>query len=111
MLRLKLGSDDPPVITKAWHRFEPLEQFAYRDALHEFASSWSNTKVLEWEKEMYVSRGVLREVWVELEKRGETEGWIRGVGEGDREGEEGKREWVEVMRKMLTWAEEGSGLR
>ena len=109
-LRLKLGSDDPQVITKAWHRFELLEQFAYRDALHEFASSWSSRKVSEWEKEMYVNRGVLREVWVELERRGEDKQWVLGVGEGDREGEEGKRQWVAVMRRMLKWAEESGGL-
>jgi Flavin-binding monooxygenase-like len=111
-LRLKLSSDDPAVITKAWHRFEPLEQFAYRDALQEFASSWSGAgyrRVAEWEKDMYVHRGLLREVWVELEKMGKAEEWVRGVGKGDREGEEGKREWVEAMRKMLRWAEK-SGL-
>lgn len=108
-LRLKLGTDDAVAITTAWHRFEPLEQYAYREYLDEFsASSWSGSgygKVGEWEREMYLNRVVLREVWVELERRGEAGEWVRGVGEGDREGEEGKKEWVEVLRKMLRWAE------
>jgi hypothetical protein len=109
VLRLRLESDDPFVIMKAWHRFEPLEQFPYRDALHEFA--WSchgkeSGKVAEWEKEMYISSPVLRKVWVELERRGEADDWVRGVG-GDREGGEGKQEWVNVMKKMLKWVEEG----
>jgi len=109
-LHLKLASDDPLTITKAWHKFEPLEQFAYRDALHEFASSsWIGkgcVKVSEWEKEMYLNRELLRKVWVELERREEAGDWVRGVGEGDREGEEGKREWVGVMMRMLGWAKE-----
>ncbi|KAF8228651.1 hypothetical protein L208DRAFT_1486719 [Tricholoma matsutake] len=88
----------------AWHWFKPLKQYTYREYLNEFsASSWSGSgygKVGEWEREMYLNRGVLREVWVKLERRGEAGEWVRGVGEGYREGEEGK-EWVEVSRKML----------
>jgi hypothetical protein len=110
VLRLRLESDDPLTIVKAWHRFQPLEQFPYRDALHEFA--WScrgkgTGKVAGWEKEMYISSPVLRKVWVELERRGEAGDWVRGVGRGDRESEERKREWLVVLNKMLKWVEEG----
>lgn len=53
-LRLRLGSDDPLVIAKAWHRFESLEQFEYRDALSDFVNASSGEgKVQEWEIEMY----------------------------------------------------------
>jgi Flavin-binding monooxygenase-like len=112
-LRLRLGSDDPLMIAKAWHRFEALEQFEYRDALREFvlgsgsgAGAGGGGKVEEWEKEIYLSKDVLRKAWVELERRGEASEWVRGVGEGDREGEQVRREWVEVMRRIKRWAEE-----
>jgi len=105
-LRLRLGSDDPLVMAKAWHRFESLEQFEYRDALSDFTSGdspSSDRKVPEWEKEMYMHKDVLRSVWVELERRGEGWEWVKDVGKGDREGEEVKQEWVELTRRMLRW--------
>ena len=111
-LRLRLGTDDPLVIAKAWHRFEPLEQFVYREALRDYVLG-SGPDVEEWEREMYLSKDLLRKVWVELEKRGEAEEWVKGVGEGDRanEGGEGRKEWVEVMRRMKKWGDErGLGL-
>ncbi|GLB42154.1 putative FMO family protein [Lyophyllum shimeji] len=121
-LRERVGSDDPTAIAKAWHRFEPLEQFDYRDALYDFVSSprdgdleavWESrsvegssngigrgARVPEWEKEAYLAKDVLRKAWVRLEERGEAEEWVRGVGEG------GLHEWVEMMRRLKTWAEE-----
>lgn len=49
---------------------------------------------------------MLRSAWVELEKRGEALEWVRGVGEGDRKGAEGKKEWVEVLRRIKSWVNE-----
>ena len=103
-LRLRLGTDDPLVMAKSWHRFEPLEQFTYREALRNYVLG-SGSAVEEWEKEMYLNKDLLRKIWIELERRQEAEGWARGVGEGGREkeGGEGKREWVETMRRMMKW--------
>ncbi|KAF8068865.1 hypothetical protein FPV67DRAFT_1094160 [Lyophyllum atratum] len=112
-LSLRVGND-PSVIAKAWHRFEPLDQYDYRSALYNFVVRASgdsgpvrdgeegkgSSAYAEWEKEGYVNRTLLRNAWVKLEKSGEADKWVRGVGEG------GKHEWVEMMRKFMTWAEE-----
>ena len=93
-------------ITKGWHRLKPLDQYGYRKALD--AISGSRVGVGEWEEEMYVKRVVLREMWVELEKRGEGEEWVGGVGEQNRDGEEGKMEWVAMMKTMLKTCARGN---
>ncbi|KAG6813231.1 hypothetical protein H0H92_012868 [Tricholoma furcatifolium] len=41
-LRDQVG-DKPLAIAKAWHRFEPMQQFEYRDSLFEFCSTASNS--------------------------------------------------------------------
>ncbi|KAM5533382.1 hypothetical protein V8D89_012932 [Ganoderma adspersum] len=103
-------ADDPVelAIARAWHRFDGHEQFAYRDALHAFAGFPDESdrahRVAGWEVEMYDAKGVLREEWRDLERLGEADEWVRGVGTG--EGEEGTREWVELMRRLLRRAEE-----
>jgi hypothetical protein len=104
-LRNKLGSDDPLVMAKAWFRFEPLEQFEYRDILSEFIGK-GEEKVPQWEQQMYLDKGLLRELWVELERRGEAEEWVRGVGEGDRGGEETKMEWVDLVNRIKKWGQD-----
>ncbi|KAI1788634.1 FAD/NAD(P)-binding domain-containing protein [Ganoderma leucocontextum] len=90
-------------IASAWHRFDGHEQFDYRDALHAFAG-FPEHRVPGWEVEMYDAKGVLREEWRDLERLGEADEWVRGVGAG--EGEKGIEEWVELMRKLLRRAEE-----
>ncbi|PIL23510.1 hypothetical protein GSI_14822 [Ganoderma sinense ZZ0214-1] len=89
-------------IASAWHRFDGHEQFAYRDALH--GLSGAGHRVAGWEVEMYDAKGVLREEWRDLERLGEAGEWVKGVGAG--EGEEGTKEWVELMRRLLRRAEE-----
>ena len=92
-------------IASAWHRFDGHEQFAYRDALHAFAGFPDESdRVAGWEIEMYDAKGVLREEWRDLERLGEADEWVKGVGAG--EGEEGTKEWVELMRRLLKRAEE-----
>lgn len=112
-LRRRVGND-AYTIAKAWHRFEPLDQFDYRDALYEFVAPadadteavWNDeggkgntvyTKVKEWE---YINRTVLRKAWVRLEQEQEAEKWVKDVGEG------GLYEWIEMMSKLAKWAEE-----
>ena len=87
-------------IAAAWHRFDGHEQFAYRDALHTFAGA--PVRVAPWETEMYDAKGVLRETWRELERRGEADAWVRGVGAGP----DPVAEWVALLRRLLKRAEE-----
>jgi hypothetical protein len=100
-LRTRFG-DDALSIFKNWHKFEGQEQFDYRDQMHEFAEGNSEARIVvqDWEKEMYGKKNVLRAVWRELERAGEADGWVEGVGEG------GLGEWVELMRKLLRKVEE-----
>ncbi|KAF9467825.1 hypothetical protein BDZ94DRAFT_1287499 [Collybia nuda] len=88
---LRSQSSDEIFIAKEWHKFKPREQFDYRDSYRE---------VPEWEKEMYDNKNILRKAWIELVNRGEADNWVQGVGEG------GPHEWIDLLRKMLRWAEE-----
>ncbi|KAG5652800.1 hypothetical protein H0H81_003630 [Sphagnurus paluster] len=112
-LKAQVG-ESPDAIAKAWHRFEAMQQFEYRDMLYDFVSAgegilspvWERRvgseygKVPDWEKEAYNNKDVLRKAWVMLEKSGEAEQWVKGVGEG------GPYEWIDMMRKVVKWAQE-----
>ena len=89
-------------IANAWHRFDGHEQFEYRDALHAFAGA--DIRVPAWEVEMYDAKGTLREEWRDLERLGQADEWVRGVGLSA--GEKGTEEWVALMRRLLKRAEE-----
>ena len=43
---------------------------------------------------------MLRAEWRKLEKSGEAEDWVKGVGEG------GMDEWIELMRRVARRADE-----
>ncbi|RPD75487.1 FAD/NAD(P)-binding domain-containing protein [Lentinus tigrinus ALCF2SS1-7] len=98
------ASADPVelAIANAWHRFDGHEQFEYRDAMHAFAGA--SIRVPAWEIEMYDAKGILREEWQDLERLGQADEWVRGVGSSA--GEKGTEEWVALMRKLLKRAEE-----
>jgi len=96
-LRHKVGDSDLHIAAK-WHVFAPQEQFDYRDDLHAFAGEAA--QVPKWVREMYDKRDVLRAEWRDLERIGEAEKWVRGVGEG------GVEDWIELMRKLLKRADE-----
>ncbi|KIL63137.1 hypothetical protein M378DRAFT_80106, partial [Amanita muscaria Koide BX008] len=92
--------DDMRGIAKAWDVM-PVEQFDYRDQLHEFAAgTFEVVKVEEWEKVMLKNTVVLRTVWRELERSGEADEWVKGVGEN------GTHEWVSLLQRMLEKAKE-----
>ncbi|KIY47403.1 FAD/NAD(P)-binding domain-containing protein, partial [Fistulina hepatica ATCC 64428] len=91
-LRTKIGND-PVLLADAWHRFEAHEQFDYRDALYKF--SGVPVVAADWEKEMYDNKGTLRAFWVDIERRGEQEAWLKGVGVN------GIQDWVDLLRRML----------
>ncbi|KAJ7686645.1 hypothetical protein B0H17DRAFT_1071395 [Mycena rosella] len=93
----ELGGD-PAAIARLWSVFGFDEQFAYQDRLHEAAGA--DTRVPQWRKDGYAKKGVLRRFWVELERRGEADAWVRGVGRG------GAHEWVDLLQRLLQAAEE-----
>ncbi|KAG5732452.1 Flavin-containing monooxygenase FMO GS-OX-like 4 [Termitomyces sp. T112] len=111
-LRKKVG-DDPRSIAKAWHHFETLEQFEYRDALYKFcvasdgdlnavwlsAQNERSARVPEWEKEMYCKKILLRKAWKRVEELGKAEEWVKGIGQG------GVHEWVNMTKRLEKWYE------
>ena len=97
-------------IAKLWHCLDNNRQFSYRDALHDFAGgkyASQEWKVPEWVKEMYSKKAELRAAWKQLERSGEAVGLLKGVGE--KGGEEGLKEWVELMRYVLKKGSEAPG--
>jgi len=60
--------------------------------------------VPQWVRDMYGKKGVSRKEWRELERIGEAESWVRGVGESG--GEDGAKEWVDMMWRLVKKAEE-----
>lgn len=111
----ELGSQfnsDSLSISQAWHKFTPALDFDYRDNLYDlinsshpdtdttFRNTNGNMKVQDWVKKFRCKGPALRAAWVELEKKGEAEEWICGVGE------RGPDEWIHFMEKVLAWAEE-----
>ena len=106
-LRYEFGNDEI-AISKAWHVLPFIEPFDYCDKLADFAPAahdsdlWErqDIKVPEWQKKFYCENYVLRDAWKILEARGEADAWVHGVGEG------GTQEWVDLMERLLQWAEE-----
>ncbi|KAH6917985.1 flavin-containing monooxygenase/FMO family protein [Coprinopsis sp. MPI-PUGE-AT-0042] len=86
-------SDEVKGIAKAWHRFEPMDQYDYRDRLSEFVGS--SLRVPKWERELYWRKDILRETWVALEQSREAEEWVKGVGQG------GMQEWVDLLWRLV----------
>jgi hypothetical protein len=91
---------------KEYYRFEPMEQFDYRDELVEILLSRADKnlaarRVQLWEREIYDLKDVMRKEWRELEASGEAEEWVRDVGEG-KTGRNAEEEWVELMRRVAS---------
>ncbi|KAF4607606.1 hypothetical protein EYR38_001678 [Pleurotus pulmonarius] len=104
-LRREIGDTNPDTmskqISKMWHVCRGDKQFSYRDELHRFAErdGLGAVVVPDWIKEAYEKKEVLRELWVDLVNKGEADDWVRGVGE------KGEYEWVDVLRRMIQYAE------
>ncbi|KAJ6588830.1 hypothetical protein B0H19DRAFT_1101379 [Mycena capillaripes] len=94
---------DPAAIARMWIRFREGEQWPYQDGLFEFAGE--DFRVPQWRKDAYNAKALLRSFWVELERRGEADDWVRGVGE------RGADEWVTLLQKLLQAAEEWDSRR
>ena len=105
-LKAQLGNDHR--VHKAWFRFEPMEQFAYRDALvdllysslGERRASKFVRRVKAWEWEIYLRKGTLRKAWQALEANGDATECVRGIGEGNS-GKSVEDEWVDLMWRVL----------
>ena len=50
-----------------------------------------------WERNIYAQKNILRKTWQALERSGEADGWVRGVGKG----KDPEKEWIELMEKMI----------
>jgi hypothetical protein len=101
-LKAKLGEEG---IHKQYFRFQPMEQFDYRDELVELVSKVADGNLVRrvklWERELYDTKGVMRKQWRELEASGEAAEWVLSVGEG-KTGKSAEEEWVELMRRVTT---------
>ena len=51
---------------------------------------------LSTERELFVEKDFLREQWREIERRGEAEAWLHGVGEGENP----VQEWDDLMWRV-----------
>lgn len=57
-------------------------------------------RVRDWEKEVYLKKDILRKTWVRIEKDGDAEKWLKGVGKN------GVEDWVDLMRRVVKYGEE-----
>ncbi|GJE85470.1 FAD/NAD(P)-binding domain-containing protein [Phanerochaete sordida] len=104
-LRAQFG-DNEVAIARAWHKMEE-EQFPYLDSLHQFVGgeyAGPQWKVPDWVLEIWYQKVTLRAEWKELVRIGEAEKWVEGVGKSG--GEEGTKEWLELMRRVIKRAEQ-----
>ncbi|VDC04600.1 unnamed protein product [Peniophora sp. CBMAI 1063] len=94
-LAAAMGSEDSAVVIKEWIFFSLWEGFDYRTELSKFVSPQAPWVVPEWEAWMWERKGELRAAWLEIERRGEAERWLRGVGHN------GVGDWFAFCRRVL----------
>jgi Flavin-binding monooxygenase-like len=87
-------------ISKAFMKFEPMEQFEYRDELYAYAFAGDSEEIKKrkvpiLQRELFDYRFALRDEWLEMERNGESDDFVRGVGEG------GDHEWESLMWRLL----------
>ena len=107
MLKDRFEGDELQV-AKRYHAFEPQDQFQYRDKLYNLVygddeDTLKKYLTPDWHERMYLNTSILRAEWEEMERTGEAEGFVKGVGEGSRD------EWEELMYKLLERALEKRG--
>ena len=108
MLKDRYEGDEFQVI-KRYFSFDPPEQFHYRDELYTLAYRGDEEKLKKylspgWHNKMYLYTAIMRAEWEEMEKTGEAEDFVKGVGEVSSD------EWEEVMHKLLARALEKRGI-
>ena len=99
--RLKdgLGGDELQV-AKHFFKFGLHEQFQYREEIYTLVYGDDEEMLRkylapDWHEKMYLNMSPLRAEWEEMERTGEAEEFVKGVGEVSRE------EWKKVMYKLL----------
>ncbi|KAF7790508.1 hypothetical protein EIP86_001463 [Pleurotus ostreatoroseus] len=105
-LRATVG-DDPAAIARVWHKLDGPQQFDYMDGLHRFIGgeyAGEKYKVPKWVRDLWVHKVTLRSEWKKLVKAGEAEKWTAGVGSAP--GEEGLREWIDLMWRVIHRAQD-----
>jgi hypothetical protein len=96
-------------VAKHYFTFEPPEQYRYRDELYTLAYGDDEETLkkyisLDWHEEMYLHISLLRAEWEEMERTGEAEDFVKGVGEVSRD------EWKKLMYELLERALEKKGI-
>ena len=87
-------------VAKHYFTFEPHEQFQYRDEIYTLLYG-DEEEILrkyltpDWHEKMYVNTPLLRAEWEEMERTGEAEEFVKGVGEVSRD------EWEKLMYRLL----------
>jgi hypothetical protein len=70
-----------------------LEPFKYRAELNAFAGKdWTAP---DWEIEFWTKRNILRKEWKEIERSGESEEWLKGVGLNRVD------DWIGLCRRLI----------
>ena len=87
-------------VAKRYFRFDPQEQFRYRDELYTLAYGEDKETLKKyltpgWQEEMYSHKNLLETEWEMLERTGEAEDFVKGVGEASND------EWEGLMHKLL----------
>ncbi|KAF9057356.1 hypothetical protein BJ165DRAFT_1419948 [Panaeolus papilionaceus] len=106
--RLQTKRDEK--IAQLWYRFEPMEQFDYRDEVNRLAESispWNGfepVRVKEWERLVYERKDILRRTWRRLERSGEAKEWIKGIGHS--KDKDVVQQWVDLMWRVIKRGEE-----
>jgi hypothetical protein len=98
ILKKKFNGNERDVI-KFWHRFEEQEQFTYRDYLAGFVQT-DPSRVERWEYDAFRNKILLRITWVKIEKSGQADKWLQGVGKG------GLNDWIALIKKVIEYGEE-----
>lgn len=97
----KLDANRHIYIHKQYSRFEPMDQYDYREELEGIIASHSSppipispsspnlaqTKRLASHRALYALKAPLREAWRAIVARGEADAWVRGVGVQEVKGE------------------------
>ncbi|KAJ3555235.1 hypothetical protein NM688_g2691 [Phlebia brevispora] len=104
-LRASVG-DNAGAIAREWHKLDGASQFDYMDDVNRFAGGeYASEKhmVPSWFRELWEHKWTIRREWKEIVKAGEAEKWTAGVGASG--GEEGTKEWVDLMWRIVHRAE------
>ncbi|KAF9653541.1 FAD/NAD(P)-binding domain-containing protein [Thelephora ganbajun] len=91
---------DESQVAKRYFLFDPQEQFQYRDGLYALAYGDDGETLKkyitpDWHEKMYLNTSLLRAEWEEMERIGEAEDFVKGVGEVSR------GEWEKLMHRLL----------